>query len=157
MFVAAMLLRATVKPVGRAMIPACVIAGVIGFVLMNTTGLAGTSSGEYNMISGQMYTILFINMGLTLAAKQEEKKKEKIHSLKDLRARMGDSMASGILGMGSFWALAYSFQALLGFGILVIIGKAFDMNPTYGLLLPFAFAQGPGQAIAYGTKLVEAG
>lgn len=158
MFVVAMLLRAAVKPIGRAMVPACVIAGVIGFALMNTTGLAGTTNAEYNTISGQMYTFLFINMGLTLAAKREEnKKKEKIHSLRELREHMGDSMASGILGMGSFWALAYSFQALLGFGILMLIGKSFDMDPTYGLLLPFAFAQGPGQAIAYGTKMVESG
>ena len=158
MFVVAMLIRAKVSFVGKAMIPACVIAGVIGFIFINTTGLAGTTNNEYNTISGQLYTFLFINMGLTLAANTGEKKKrEKISGIKDLRARMGDSMASGIFGMGSFWALAYAFQALIGFGLLMLIGGYFNMDPVYGLLLPFGFAQGPGQAITYGTEMEASG
>ena len=157
MLIAAMVLRAKIKCIGRAMIPACVIAGVIGFIFMNTCGLSGTTNAEYNLVSGQMYTFLFINMGLNLAAHRESKKKQKIKSLRDLRARMGDSMASGIFGMGSFWALAYSFQAILGFGVLLLIGGFFDMDPTYGLLLPFSFAQGPGQAIAYGAEMEISG
>lgn len=158
MFIVAMIMRAKIPFIGKAMVPACVIAGVIGFIFMNTTGLAGSGSADFNTISGQMYTFLFINMGLTLAAKKtDEKKTEKGGGLKGMRARMGDSMASGIFGMGSFWALAYAFQALIGFGVLVLIGGFFDMDPVYGLLLPFGFAQGPGQAIAYGTVMEGSG
>lgn len=158
MFLVAMLLRAKVSFIGKAMIPACVIAGIIGFIFINLTGLSGTTNAEYNLISGQLYTFLFINMGLTLAAKHADtQKKEKIRSFRQLRSRMGDSMMSGIVGMGSFWAIAYAGQALLGFGVLSLIGGAFDMDPTYGLLLPFSFAQGPGQAITYGTQMEAAG
>ena len=55
---------------GRSLVPACVIAGVIGFILMNTCGLGGSKAGDYGYISGQLYTFLFINMGVTLAAKK---------------------------------------------------------------------------------------
>lgn len=158
MFLVAAILRAKVSFLGKMLVPSCVIAGVIGFILMNTIGLGDTTSAEYTTISGQLYTFMFINLGITLAAKTTEKKsKEKIHTLKDMRTRMGDSMFSGIFGMGSFWAMAYAFQALVGFGVLVLIGKIWDMDPTYGLLIPFGFAQGPGQAVAYGTEMEAAG
>lgn len=156
MFLVACVLRAKVKFLGDMVVPACLIGGVIGAVLMNTIGLAGTTAAEYSTISGQLYTFMFINLGLTLAAKQEEKK-EKIKSLKELRSRMGDSQASGIFGMGSYWALAYSFQALLGFGILMLIGGFWDMDPVYGLIISFCYAQGPGQAVTYGTAMEAAG
>ena len=139
MFLVAVILRAKIPFLGKTLIPACLIAGTVGFVFMNTTGLSGTTSAEYTTISGQLYTFMFINLGLTLGEGRKEKK-EKIHGVKELRSRMGDSMFSGIFGMGSYWALAYSFQALIGFAILVVIGKVWDMNPTYGLLIPFGFA-----------------
>ncbi|MDY3869280.1 MAG: sodium:glutamate symporter [Pyramidobacter sp.] len=158
MFAAAVILRAKIACIGKAMIPASVIAGVIGFVLMNVTGLEGSAAGDYGYISGQLYTFLFINMGLTLALKKKDGAgAEKIRSLAALRARIAGGMFSGILGMGSFWALAYSFQALLGFGILAAIGGWWDMNPVYGLMTSFGFAQGPGQAVTYGAQMEAAG
>src|SRR5699024_5072753 len=35
------------------------------------------------------------------------------------------------------------------------VGGMFDMDPVYGLLIPFAFAQGPGQAATYGTIMEQ--
>lgn len=157
MFLAAVVIRAKVKVIGDMLVPACMIAGVIGFAFMNTVGLEGADFGAFTTISGQLYTFMFINLGLTLGEKKSKEKREKISSLQDLRSRMGDSMFSGIFGMGSYWALAYSFQAIIGFVILLIIGKGFEMDPVYGLLIPFGFAQGPGQAVTYGTIIEEAG
>lgn len=154
----AMMVRAKIRFIGGAMVPACVIAGVIGFALMNTLGLPRVAYGEFNLISSQLYTFLFINMGLTVAAESgAPRQREKIKSLADLRGRVGDSMLSGILGMGSFWALAYVFQALTGYGVLKLIGAYYDMDPIYGTLLSFAFAQGPGQAIIYGGQMEASG
>ena len=31
------------------------------------------------------------------------------------------------------------------------LGKGFNMDSIYGAMIPFAFAQGPGQAASYGA------
>ena len=158
MFVAAVILRAKIAFLGKSLVPACVIAGVAGFIFMNVTGLGGSTAAEYGYISGQLYTFLFINMGITLAVKKENAEPQtKVRSLKDLRAKIAGGMFSGIFGMGSFWALAYSFQALIGFGVLSLIGQYWDMDPVYGLMTSFGFAQGPGQAVTYGAQMEAAG
>ena len=56
MFIIAVILRAKINFLGRSLVPACVIAGVIGFILMNTCGLGGSKAGDYGYISGQLYT-----------------------------------------------------------------------------------------------------
>lgn len=156
MFLLGALIRAKVKPIGNMMIPACLIGGVIGCAIINTVGLPWTTTADYTLISGQMYNFMFINLGITVAA-AAEKKKEKCRSLAELRRKMGDSQLSGIFGMGSYWAIAYSFQGLIGFGLLYLIGRLWEMDPVYGLMITFAFAQGPGQSVAFGSVLEATG
>ena len=154
MFLAAVVIRAKVKPIGNMLVPACLIGGIIGCILMNTVGLPGTTAAEYSTISGQMYTFMFINLGLTLPIPKDERTTLRGKGgIRGLRARMGRSMLSGVVGMGSYWAMAYAFQALVAFYLLKVIGGIWDMDPLYGLMAPFAFAQGPGQAITYGTTV----
>ncbi len=157
LFLIAMILRVWIKPLGKTLVPICVLAGILGFLLMNTVGLSGTTSVEYSLISGQLFIFLFINMGLTLPEINKKVRNLKVRSLKDLRFQVSHSMLSGILGMGSVWAILYALQALIGYGVLLLIGSYFDMDPTYGLLLPFGFAQGPGQAVTYGTEMEAVG
>ncbi|WP_256315431.1 sodium:glutamate symporter [Pusillibacter faecalis] len=157
-FLLAVIIRAKIKPIGNMLVPACLIGGVIGCVIINTVGLPWTTTADYSLISGQMYNFMFINLGITVAAKAEEKKRDKrSFSIRELRRKMGDSQLSGIFGMGSYWALAYAFQALIGFGILYLIGGIWDMDPVYGLTISFAFAQGPGQAVTFGSGMEAAG
>lgn len=159
MFLIAVVLRAKIPFLGKMLVPACLIAGVIGFIGMNVIGLEGTTAADYSVISGQLYNFLFINLGLTVADKTL-KKDTAVHLKKGFahfRETIKHSMFSGIFGMGSFWALAYAFQGLIGFGILLAVGKAWKMDPTYGLMIPFGFAQGPGQAVTYGSVIEKAG
>lgn len=157
-FLVAAIVRAKLRFIGSMLIPSCVIGGVIGCVFMNSTGLIGVTTADFSPISGQFYTFMFINLGVTLAAKKDEDQKLSYDGgLKGIRERMRDSQLSGIFGMGSYWALAYSFQALIGMGILYVIGGSFDMDPVYGSIISFCFAQGPGQAVTYGTVMEEAG
>ena len=160
MFLVGALIRAKIKPIGNMMVPSCLIGGVVGCVLMNTCGVGfGVTMNEFSTISGQMYNFLFINMGVTVAAAgaQAAEKKEKVRSIKDIRRRMGEGPLSGILGMGSYWMVGYCLQGIVGFVILYFIGGFWDMDPVYGLMLPFAYAQGPGQSIAFGTPIEAAG
>lgn len=158
MFLIGCIVRAKVKPVGDMLIPACLIGGVVGAILMNATGLAGATQAAASTISGQLYTFMFINLGLTVPLPRDEKTAITGQGgIQGLRQKMGRSMLSGVIGMGSYWAIAYGFQALVGFYILKVIGGIWSMDPTYGLLVPFAFAQGPGQAITYGTAVEASG
>ena len=141
MFLVGALIRAKIKPIGNMMVPSCLIGGVVGCVLMNTCGVGfGVTMNEFSTISGQMYNFLFINMGVTVAAAgaQAAEKKEKVRSIKDIRRRMGEGPLSGILGMGSYWMVGYCLQGIVGFVILYFIGGFWDMDPVYGLILPFA-------------------
>ena len=188
MFLAAIVIRWKVRILGSMLVPSCLIAGIIGFIFMNTTGLEGTKAADYGLISGQLYTFLFINLGLTLPEKKPGPERlpgagnpdagnsagKSAHagdayssggaassgdaqSSGGLRKRIRRGMLSGILGMGSFWAMAYAFQALIGFGILTVIGGIWHMDRAYGLMIPFGFAQGPGQAVTYGSVIEKAG
>ena len=76
-FLLAVIIRAKIKPIGNMLVPACLIGGVIGCVIINTVGLPWTTTADYSLISGQMYNFMFINLGITVAAKAEEKKRDK--------------------------------------------------------------------------------
>ena len=52
--------------------------------------------------------------------------------------------------MALIWCILYALQPLVGILIVSITGKAFHMDSMYGILVPFAFCQGPGQASTYG-------
>lgn len=158
MFLIGCIIRVKIKPVDNVLIPACLIGGTIGAVLMNTIGCPGTETANYSDISSQLYTFMFINLGLTLPVEKDKRTQLTGQGgIKGLRQKMGCSMLSGIVGMGSYWALAYAFQALVAFYLLKLIGGIWNMDPVYGLTIPFAFAQGPGQAITYGTVMEESG
>lgn len=55
--------------------------------------------------------------------------------------------------MALIWCILYALQPLVGILIVSITGKAFHMDSMYGILVPFAFCQGPGQASTYGRLL----
>ena len=52
--------------------------------------------------------------------------------------------------MGIVWCILYTLTAILGVIIVALIGKTVNMDSMYGILIPFAFCQGPGQASTYG-------
>lgn len=142
------ILRAKVPFFRNNLVPASVIGGILGFIIINTGFITDASVDEFSNIAGQLWSFSFANMGLTLAVKSKEKKQKQ-----NLKDRLLDSQFSGICGMGFFWVIPYALTGLIGYGVLVLIGKFFDMAPVYGLQIPFAFAQGPGQSVTYGGMM----
>ena len=141
-------LRAKVPFLKNNLVPASVIGGVLGFIVMNTGLITDAAAGDFGSIAGILWSFSFANMGLTLAvAKQGGEKK------RTLKERMADSQFSGICGMGFFWVVPYALTGLLGYGVLKLAGGFFGMDPVYGLQVPFAFAQGPGQSVTYGGMM----
>lgn len=141
-------LRAKVPFLKKKLVPASVIGGVLGFIIMNTGLITDAAVGDFGSIAGILWSFSFANMGLTLAAP-----KQGGETKRTLKERMADSQFSGICGMGFFWVVPYALTGLLGYGVLKAVDGFFDMDPVYGLQIPFAFAQGPGQSVTYGGMM----
>ncbi|QCR52961.1 sodium:glutamate symporter [Brachybacterium sp. SGAir0954] len=123
------------------MVPAFVIAGFLGMTAMNIglDGLLpGVDAGLFTTITAQMFTLSFISIGLTPAPPRASDD-----------SGQGGGLLRGAWTMGLTWTLVFALQALLGIGLVAVAGPAVGMDPVYGLMLPFAFAQGPGQAVTF--------
>ncbi|MEW9677429.1 sodium/glutamate symporter [Lentibacillus sp. L22] len=134
-----MIIRAKVTFIRKMLVPASVIAGVIGLIVMNTNLITLTNTDMYVNIVNFLFTITFISIGLTSSPKSKSS------------GSIGKSIAKGSMGLGFLWNLLYALTPVIGVIVLMSIGGFFGMNPVYGLLIPFAFAQGPGQAATFGT------
>ncbi|MEG0805923.1 MAG: sodium/glutamate symporter [Lachnospiraceae bacterium] len=157
MLLVGVFLRAKVGCLKKMLVPSCVIGGIIGFILMNTTGLVGgltaagtmseLSPGIYSTMVTQLFTISFISIGLTSS------KQEGDESSKDVRKRV----FKGAMGLGLIWVILYAATAIVGYLCVSVFGKPFGMDGIYGLMIPFGFCQGPGQAASYGTVMESYG
>ena len=139
MLLIGVLLRAKILVFQKMLVPASVIAGLIGAVIMNVGFDLGTDSNTYTHIVNELFTISFISMGLTDIDKNSVKQ------------RKTKSILHGCFGMGLVWCILYAITPILGAIIISIIGKYFKMDSIYGTMIPFAFTQGPGQAAAFGA------
>lgn len=133
-----MFLRAKISFFRKMLVPSSVIAGILGFIFMNFlwkySGNLEINSETYSSIVDNLFTISFISITLTQTDEKNDSK----------------SIFKGALGMGIVWCLLYSLTPVVGAGVIAIFGKYFQMDPMYGTLIPFAFAQGPGQAASFG-------
>lgn len=140
-------LRAKVSFLRNILVPASVIAGIIGIIFMNTMGIAGINIGTdgnmYTDIVNNLFTISFISISLTsTTASDSNSTKNTIH---------------GAIGMGIVWSLLYALTPIIGALIIMIVGKGVKMDGIYGMLVQFAFCQGPGQSAAYGALFEQFG
>ena len=120
------------------LMPASVIGGVIGFILMNIPAFVtatGVDAGMCNTIVGFFFTLSFISIGLTATPKEEGRSS----------GETGKQMLKGSLGMGLLWGALYCFTPIVGFLCIALLGAPFGMDAGYGALIQFAFCQGPVQ------------
>ncbi len=144
MLLVGMVLRAKIPFLGNILMPASVIGGIVGFVLMNLPGfveLTGCDPNMCNVIVNLFFTLSFISMGLTATPKGEG----------ETGGKVAKQMAHGSLGMGISWAALYGIQPLVGICVAFLVCGFFEMAPEYGIMIPFAFCQGPGQSASFGA------
>lgn len=141
-----MLLRAKISFLKRMLVPASVIGGIIGVVFINFITYMGinigTNSNMYATIVNNLFTISFISISLTSASKEKNNARE---------------TAKGVVGMGLVWCLLYALTPIIATIIIWGTGKSVKMNEIYGMLIQFAFCQGPGQSAAYGAIFEQYG
>lgn len=135
-----MILRSKVSFLQNMLVPASVLAGLIGLIVMNTGVITGTDAEMYTSIVNILFTITFISIGLTSSSAPSKP-----------GYSAGKEIAKGSMGMAMVWNSLYAFTPAIGAVVLLLIGGYFGMDAFYGLLVPFSFAQGPGQAATFGT------
>ncbi len=135
------LLRAKIPFLRNMLVPASVIAGIIGLIFMNVFDAVGVSVGtDYDMfttIVNNLFTVSFISISLTSTPKGEgNSTKNTVH---------------GAIGMGLVWCLLYGLTPIIASGIVALTGSGAEMDSIYGMLVQFAFCQGPGQSASFGA------
>ena len=145
MLLAGVFLRAKIAFLKNMLVPASVIAGILGIVfvnIMNGTDVnIGTDMDMFTQIVNHLFTVSFISISLTSTSGTNRAK----------------NIFAGAVGMGFVWCFLYALTPLLSFGIVYILGKSVRMDGIYGMLIQFAFCQGPGQSAAYGMIFEQYG
>ncbi|GAB4074177.1 sodium/glutamate symporter [Barrientosiimonas marina] len=138
-----LVIRVKVPFIRNMLVPTSIIAGILGFIVMNTGFITSTDSNMYINIVNYLFAIMFISLTLTSNNESESEKSG------------GKNIAKGAIGLGLIWNILYALTPLVGALVIMGIGGFFGMNPIYGLIIPFAFTQGPGQASTFGTVMEQ--
>lgn len=142
-----MFLRAKISFFRNMLVPASVIGGIIGIIFMNiVTNIGidvGTDSAMYTTIVNNLFTVSFISISLTSTPKGEN--------------NTAKAVIKGAVGLGLVWCLLYALTPMIATAIIYVLGKSVGMDAIYGMLIQFAFCQGPGQSVAYGAIFEQYG
>lgn len=121
----------------KTMIPAPILAGILGFILINT-GLLKLDYAIYERITFHLFSLSFISITyMSINAPKGENK----------------GVFKGGLWLALVFGMMISVQALIGSA--VFLGYNYftgsTLVPALGGMITHGFAQGPGQAVAIGT------
>lgn len=140
MLLLGMLLRTKISFLKNMLVPSSVVAGLIGLIVMNTGLVVDTDAEMYTSMVTFLFTLTFISIGLTSSSSPSKP-----------GYSAGKEVAKGSIGMAMIWNTLYALTPAIGAVVLLLIGGYFGMDTFYGLMLPFSFAQGPGQAATFGS------
>ncbi len=138
------LLRAKIKFLQTFLVPASMIGGLLGMVLLNC-GLIPVNPGTFHAIAYHLFIISFIAIGLSVAESKPGQK-------------LGRQILQGSGWMAIINTFSMSTQILIGlFGVALLGLLGFNLHPNFGYLLSLGFTQGPGQALTFGQLWQNAG
>ena len=138
MLLIGVLVRATVPFFQRFLIPSSLIGGLLGLIVLNT-GIFNLPTAQFETFAYHLFIISFISVGLTHTShlKDEGAQKTKL-----LGAPVWMALIEGV---------TISLQALVGCLFVLLFGlMGTRLFPTFGLLIPLGFTEGPGQALSIG-------
>ena len=132
------LLRAKVSFFQCYLIPACMIGGILGLILLGFD-LIDVSVSDLENFAYHFFNISFISVGLTGTENR------------GTAAKSGKSKIKGPLWMALTQSAVFPLQAVLG-GLFVMgfAGFGLELFPTFGFFAPLGFNEGPGQALSFG-------
>lgn len=149
MLIVGSFMRYNVGFLQRMLIPSSAIGGIIGFLLINF-GIIHVTIGLLQTFVAQLFIISFISIGL----QSIERKNEPALS----GTNKNNTLFKGVLWFAIAWGLFVNLQAFVGMLAIKLSNLFGDpLSPMYGILLPFGFSMGTGQAISYGAVAEEIG
>ena len=130
----AMIIKKTIKPLNRILIPNSVLAGFLGMAF-GPSGL-GLINFSFDRLGNLVYHLMAIGF-IAIALKKRQTRSSR-----------------SAVNTGFLIAISYAIQGIVGFGIAMILVYTFFPNlfVPFGLLLPLGFAQEPGQAYSMGSQ-----
>lgn len=143
----ASLVKKSIKGLKDSLVPTSVIAG---FLLMGVSGVymlfSGKSMFQTNFMGGDGFgileTITYHALALGFIASTFESAGEKGN-----KQRQTEIFNTGVTTVST-----YLVQTLVGLGVTILVAKVVtDIFPASGMILPFGYGQGTGQAMNYGT------
>ncbi len=132
MLLLGVVLRAKVKAFQSFLFPACLIGGVIGFVIISV-GWCSIDKNIFTLIAFHLFSLGFTSLGLTGGSGRGKAKR----------------VIKGGVWIALLWTTCLSIQSLAGGGLL--FGFNAIMDPIYeglGFLCAHGYSQGPGQTLA---------
>ncbi|MDO4745235.1 MAG: hypothetical protein Q4B18_01625 [Bacillota bacterium] len=144
--IVATVLKNLVPILHKSLIPTSVLGG---FILLIIAGIYKTLTGNFffdtaffagqGMAALETITYHALALGFTASA------------LKSTNTKMTKRRTMEIFDSGVTTVAVYLVQAILGMGITIIAAMfIFDFFPAAGILVPFGFGQGSGQAMNFG-------
>lgn len=135
------ILRAKVKFFQEYLIPACLIGGILGFIVMNTTGFPHVTTEYYSAFAYHFFTLSFVCIGLRGMSKVD---KSKTSAAKEV--------VRGSIWQGQMFYMCLCSQLFIATAIVYLLNFALDENflECIGFLAAQGFTAGPGQAISTG-------
>ncbi|MCF0117290.1 MAG: hypothetical protein HUJ61_04485, partial [Bacilli bacterium] len=159
-FLIAFTIKHTIPFMRKTLIPTSVLAGILVLLVsfIYTMAVGPDASGNYkNLFNTEqfggngldaLYYITFhcLALGFIASFFRNNKKEKK-------KGRFTEVLNTGVTTVS-----CYLLQGVLGLGITMIIALFVkDFFPAAGILLPFGFGQGTGQALNYGTIFERGG
>ncbi|MFP6806210.1 MAG: sodium/glutamate symporter [Pseudomonadales bacterium] len=138
MILAGVVLRARIPFLQRNLVPASLIGGVLGFILVSSDFSFNIPSADFTPYAFHFFTLSF--MSLVLTGKNKNQKNSQ-------------SVVPGGMWLSSVWVMCLVMQALVGLGVILVYNELSgnDLSHFLGLIATHGFTQGPGQAIALGN------
>ena len=141
------ILKKSIPVLNRSLIPTSVLGGAVllvvaaiykaatGDVMFDTAAFGGNGTARLEIVTYHALALGFIASALKISESKLTKK------------RMTEIFNTGVTTVST-----YLLQAICGFGITLIAALVMtDFFPAAGVLLPFGFGQGTGQAMNYGN------
>jgi len=137
MLLVGVVLRAWIPLIQRFLIPACLIGGLLGLVLVST-GLAPVPVSDLEAFAFHLFNVSFISVGLTPSSGGQ-------------RAHQRGALIRGPLWLALMEGVTLPLQAVIGGGAVIIFGWfGVELFSTFGFFAPLGFTEGPGQALSIG-------